>query len=66
MVWAWIDRNFNQFKSEYLKKVTSRKTGINWERSFIEKYLQIITTSGFKGMDLYTRGEILVYYNGNE
>ena len=30
MMWVWISRYWDNWKSYYIKKWTSRKTGINW------------------------------------
>ena len=41
MMWGWISINWNQWQSDYLKKVISRKIGIKRESYFIEKLPQI-------------------------
>ena len=57
MMWFWIPRHWNQQKSDYLKEGTYRKTGTNWEISFIEKLLQILHNHC-----MYSNG--VVYYRG--
>ena len=41
VMWCQITRHCNKWQSEYLKKGTSSKTGINWTRYFMEKLPKI-------------------------
>ena len=50
MMQGWIYHHWNQFQSYCLKEGKSRKTGLNWASSFIEKLLKLFITSVCIGM----------------
>ena len=61
MMWGRIDRHWNQCQSEYLKKVTSKKKGLNWASYFIGKLLKIGHVQWVYSNGVVHKSERMVY-----
>ena len=59
-----IDRHWNQWQSEYLKKVTLRKTVLNWASYFMGKLLPIGHVQWVYSNVVVHERKRIVYYKG--
>ena len=60
-----LDRHWKQWQSEYLKKVTSRKTGLKRASYFRGKLLPIGHVQWMYRNGVVHKREKMVYYKGN-